>query len=189
MVGRFRLLGLSVLPLALALLGGCTIALDPSTVGTEIPDYENPGIEVPKPYFKMRRRSFPNAERWPMIVNEWVGCSYLPEDGFVSLYDYEADEQNPLPQTASGEPYDPNGLTAAHPSLPFNTLVRVSRVDTQKSVVVRINDRGPDASGRVMNLTPRAAHKLNLDKDGVAPCRLEVLEYPAVEVAGPGGKG
>ncbi len=152
----------------------------PSLVKTE---YD--GVYVEKPWLKTHTRSFPNASNVPMVVNGGRGEAYLPQDGQVGYYNYDQVGQ----VTASGEPFDPHALTAAHATLPFNTLVRVTRVDNQRSIQVRINDRGPVVAGRVIQLTTKGAKKLKLIEDGVAPCRVEILEYPAVEVGGPSGPG
>jgi rare lipoprotein A len=77
--------------------------------------------------------------------------------------------------TATGERFDPTALTAAHRTLPFGTRVRVTRLDTGNSVVVRINDRGPFKPGRVIDLSERAAENLGMTGIGVTPVRLEVI--------------
>ena len=77
--------------------------------------------------------------------------------------------------TANGERFDPQGLTAAHRSLSFDTRVRVTSVDTGRSVVVRINDRGPFASGRIIDLSFAAARVIGLHTSGVANVSMEVL--------------
>ncbi|WP_232513305.1 septal ring lytic transglycosylase RlpA family protein [Zobellella denitrificans] len=79
-------------------------------------------------------------------------------------------------KTANGERFDKNALTAAHKTLPFGSLVRVTNLNNQRSVVVRINDRGPYARGRVIDLSEQAARELNMLRAGVAPVRLELLE-------------
>lgn len=82
-------------------------------------------------------------------------------------------------KTASGERYDPRALTAAHRSLPFGTMVRVTRVDTGGSVVVRVTDRGPFAGadeGRIIDLSRAAAEKLEMLRAGVVDVRVEVIE-------------
>ncbi|WP_163558003.1 septal ring lytic transglycosylase RlpA family protein [Halomonas sp. NO4] len=71
--------------------------------------------------------------------------------------------------TASGEPFDQQALTAAHPSLPFGTKVRVTRPDTGNAVEVLINDRGPFVKGRIIDLSKRAAKKLGMLHRGTAP--------------------
>jgi rare lipoprotein A len=69
-------------------------------------------------------------------------------------------------RTANGEAFNPNGMTAAHRSLPFGTMVRVVNNKTGRSVVVRINDRGPFIGGRIIDLARGAARQLGMD--GVA---------------------
>jgi rare lipoprotein A len=78
-------------------------------------------------------------------------------------------------RTASGERCDPGALTAAHRSLPFGTRVRVENIKTGKTVVVRINDRGPFVGGRVIDLSRAAAHRLGIVSSGTAKVRLTVL--------------
>jgi len=77
--------------------------------------------------------------------------------------------------TASGEPFDRNALTAAHRTLPMNTRVKVTHVQSGRSVVVRINDRGPFKPGRVVDLSDRAAEILGFKASGLARVRLEVV--------------
>jgi rare lipoprotein A len=78
--------------------------------------------------------------------------------------------------TASGEIYDMDALTAAHRSLPFGTVVRVTRRDTGRDVIVRINDRGPFVAGRIIDLSKAAARRLDMLAAGVVQVRVEVLE-------------
>lgn len=78
-------------------------------------------------------------------------------------------------KTASGERYDANAMTAAHLSLPFGTKVRVVSPDTGASVIVRINDRGPHARGRIIDLSKAAAQKLGIVSTGVAKVYLYLL--------------
>lgn len=77
--------------------------------------------------------------------------------------------------TASGEVFRPRKHTAAHKTLPFGTVVRVTRQDSGKSVTVVINDRGPYVSGRVIDLSRGAARRVDLIEDGVAPVELRVV--------------
>ena len=84
-------------------------------------------------------------------------------------------------KTASGEVYDRMQLTAAHRTLPMGTRVRVTNVDNGRSVVVRINDRGPFKAGRVIDLSQAAARELGALGDGLFNVRLEVLEDAAAE--------
>lgn len=77
--------------------------------------------------------------------------------------------------TSSGEPYDMFALTAAHRSLPLPTFVRVTRVDTKRSIVVRVNDRGPFHENRIIDLSYAAAVKLGFADQGVARVRVEAI--------------
>lgn len=77
--------------------------------------------------------------------------------------------------TASGETFRPSHRTAAHPTLPFGTVVKVTRVDTGDSVRVVINDRGPHVRGRILDLARKAARKLDMIEAGVATVELRVV--------------
>ena len=80
--------------------------------------------------------------------------------------------------TASGSPYDPSAFTAAHRSLPFGTVLRVTRVEGGQSVLVRVTDRGPyGPRGRILDLSRAAADRLGMLRAGVAKVKVEVLEY------------
>lgn len=78
-------------------------------------------------------------------------------------------------KTASGEVYDPFKLTAAHPSLPFGTKVRVTNLYNNASVIVRINDRGPHVKSRIIDLSYAAAEKLDMISAGIAEVAVEVV--------------
>jgi rare lipoprotein A len=79
--------------------------------------------------------------------------------------------------TASGAPYEPQGFTAAHRSLPFGSVLRVTRKDGGQVVYVRVTDRGPFTRGRILDLSRAAAERLDMLRVGVVPIRVEVLEY------------
>lgn len=78
-------------------------------------------------------------------------------------------------QTANGEPFQPNTMAAASRTLPFNTRVRVTNLRNGRSVIVRINDRGPYVRGRTIDLTPKAAAKLDMKQKGLAPVSIEIV--------------
>ena len=78
-------------------------------------------------------------------------------------------------ETASGEKFDKNELTAAHPTLPFGTKLRVTDVSSGRFVTVRVNDRGPYVRGRVVDISPSAAEALGMVDRGVANVRLDVV--------------
>jgi rare lipoprotein A len=79
-------------------------------------------------------------------------------------------------KTASGERFDQHALTAAHRSLPFGTRVRVTNLSNERSVVVRINDRGPFVRGRIIDVSRAAAERLGMLRAGVVPVRVEQLD-------------
>ncbi len=87
---------------------------------------------------------------------------------------YYADKFNGRP-TASGARYRPGYMTAAHNTLPFGTRIRVTNVRNGRSVKVTVNDRGPHAPGRIVDVSRKAARRLDLVRAGVVPVRLEVI--------------
>jgi rare lipoprotein A len=89
------------------------------------------------------------------------------QSGIASYYAYSGRH------TASGEPMTPGALTAAHRTLPFGTMVRVTNDSTGRSVVVRINDRGPFVAGRVIDLSPAAAQAIGMA--GLAHVTLDIV--------------
>jgi rare lipoprotein A len=78
-------------------------------------------------------------------------------------------------KTANGETFDKSALTAAHRTLPFDSRVRVTNLLNGKSVVVRINDRGPYAKGRIIDLSEEAGRRIGLDVSGTAKVKLQVV--------------
>ena len=90
------------------------------------------------------------------------------QSGIASVYAYDGG------RTASGERASPGALTAAHRTLPFGTMVRVTNRSSGRSVVVRINDRGPFVHGRIIDLTPAAARELGFS--GLANVEVDVVD-------------
>ena len=78
--------------------------------------------------------------------------------------------------TASGEPYNMYDLTAAHPTLPLGSWVKVTNLRNRKAVVVRVNDRGPVVPGRIIDLSYGAAQALQFNGRGLQPVRLDVIQ-------------
>ena len=105
----------------------------------------------------------------------WVGASsfYFSEE--FGKAGYYADSLHGR-KTSSGEKYDKNLLTCAHKTLPFGTKVRVTRLDNKRSVVVKVNDRGPFSTGYVIDLSRKAAQQLDLIQAGNARVKVEVVE-------------
>ena len=85
-------------------------------------------------------------------------------------------------KTASGEPYDMHDFTAAHRSLPLGSWVKVTNLKNDKSVMVRINDRGPILKSRILDLSYGAAMILGVGNEGVARVRLDLIETPTVAI-------
>ncbi len=83
-------------------------------------------------------------------------------------------------QTASGEPYDMYQLTAAHRTLPLGSWVKVTDLKNDRSVIVRINDRGPVPKNRIIDLSYNAAKTLDMTKSGIHPVRLDLIETPTI---------
>jgi rare lipoprotein A len=93
------------------------------------------------------------------------------QEGLVSWYGAQFHDR----PTASGELFDVNAMTMAHPSLPFGTRVRVTNLRNGRSVVVRVNDRGPFVGSRIADLSEAAASSLGMRSRGVARARIEIL--------------
>jgi rare lipoprotein A len=98
-----------------------------------------------------------------------VAETHTASQGVASFY---SDDQ----ETASGEKFDKHELTAAHPTLPFGTRLRVTNVSTGRSVTVRVNDRGPYVHGRVVDVSYSAAEALGMVNKGVANVKLDVVQ-------------
>lgn len=111
------------------------------------------------------------ASYW--VGSLWAQAGYV-EEGEASYYAPSFHGR----RTASGEKYDRQALTAAHRTLPFGTHVRVTDKETGRSVIVRINDRGPLKPTRVIDLSERAAQELGLLARGVTQVRVEVTQLP-----------
>jgi rare lipoprotein A len=112
------------------------------------------------------------------------GKTYTPS--FVSVGEeftgtaswYGPDFHNKL--TANGETYDMYAETAAHKTLPINTMVKVQNLNNGKSTIVRINDRGPFVEGRIIDLSYTAGKKIGIEHTGTAPVRLTILGFDSL---------
>ena len=101
------------------------------------------------------------------------GKILLTLEGVASYYAHDFNGK----MTSNGEIFDMNALTAAHRTFPFGTKVRVTNLENNKTVIVRVNDRGPFKEGRIMDLSMGAAKEIDLIRTGTAHVRLEVLEW------------
>lgn len=93
-------------------------------------------------------------------------------EGLASWYAYEA----PNRTTANGERWNPDGISTAHKTLPFGTLLEVTNPITEQTLIVRVNDRGPYIKGRVLDLSRGAAKKLGVYGPGVAKVKFRIIE-------------
>jgi rare lipoprotein A len=97
--------------------------------------------------------------------------SHYDEVGAASWYNYPSHSR----RTASGEWFDPRALTAAHPTLPLPCTVEVTNLENGRSIEVRVNDRGPFAAGRLIDLSRAAADRLGMTSRGVARVRVRLV--------------
>lgn len=114
----------------------------------------------PKPATKSTHANVKRARPYQVGTASWYG-SYF--DG---------------KETASGEPFDMYDLTAAHPTLPLGTMVKVTNLRNGRAVVVRVNDRGPVVEGRIIDLSYQAARELHLEHEGIQTVRLDIVSEP-----------
>lgn len=108
------------------------------------------------------------------IAGRWYHPQEEPGYDEVGLASWYGDDFHGR-RTASGEIYDMHALTAAHPTLPMPTYARVTNLENGRSVVVRINDRGPFANGRVIDLSKQTARTLDFKHNGTAEVRVQYL--------------
>jgi len=119
--------------------------------------------------FVTNRRVASARKHTPFARHNNAAGTQTASHGVASFY---TEEQ----QTASGEKFDTHDLTAAHPTLPFGTRLRVTNVASGKSVTVRVNDRGPYVPGRVVDVSYTAAETLGMVGSGVAKVKLDVVQ-------------
>jgi len=123
------------------------------------------------------RREYPGENTMPVRTGQaehpTSGKVLLTLEGVASYYAHDFHGK----QTSNGEMFDMNSLTAAHRTFPFGTKVRVTNLENKKTVIVRVNDRGPFKEGRIMDLSLRAAKEIDAIRNGTARVRLEVLEW------------
>jgi rare lipoprotein A len=142
------------------LFQGCALLQGPSDIAAPT---ETPAVGVqpaPSPLVPVQ----PTVKKSPAVPVK------LPQTGEASWYG----AQHQGKQTASGTNYDQAGLTAAHPSLPFGSKIKVTNLSNGKSVEVEITDRGPFAENRIIDLSQAAAKALEMIESGTAIVRLEL---------------
>lgn len=112
----------------------------------------------------------------PRGTSQAFGAARYDAVGYASWYGEEASGV-----TASGQRFDPAAITAAHPSLPLGSFAEVTALDTGRTIVVLINDRGPQAPGRIIDLSRGAAQLLGIDARSVSAVRVRRAEPPAAD--------
>jgi rare lipoprotein A len=154
------LAGVGLLTIAISPIG-CGKRKTQAKVPVPPPPISAPPSAVSKPPANTQPKLPPAPTTWTQLgIASW----YVPEPAGR--------------KTASGEPYERTALTAAHCTLPLNTLVRVTNLSTHSEAIVRINDRGPFVAGRIIDLSVAAAKVLDIWRAGTAKVKLEVVEAP-----------
>ena len=169
----------TLVTLLIVLFGGCTTKTGSYSYQPTKPSQKNPSehlsTESSTVYKKngdyqatMRPYTVFGKEYYPTVVH--VGDTFI---GTASWYGPDFHGKS----TSSGEAYDMYALTAAHKTLPMNTVVRVTNIETNAQTVVRINDRGPFVESRIIDLSYSAAEQVGVSKRGTAQVKLEVLGF------------
>jgi rare lipoprotein A len=151
-----------------------TSAVLPAATLTDNPPVDEPQTDVPaleSPSAAIMPRSLETQEASPAPTLPPPAPSTIIGTGLASWYGAKHHGK----RTASGEIFDQNKFTAAHRTLPWGSIVKVTNLDNGKSVEVRINDRGPFKKGRVIDVSRAAARALGMVQSGVSPVRMELL--------------
>jgi rare lipoprotein A len=123
--------------------------------------------------YSAKGKSNPTTTK-PTDTEKQISSTVLEtQEGWASYYGGEFHGR----KTANGEVFDKNKFTAAHRTLPLGTTARVTHLNNKKSVVIRINDRGPFISGRILDVAHAVAIALGFEKEGTALVQIEVLQY------------
>ena len=118
--------------------------------------------------YTMRPYNVFGIKYYPFVAN--IGDDFT---GIASWYGPDFHSK----KTSNGEIYNMYDMTAAHKTLPMNTVVRVNNIENGKSIIVRINDRGPFVKGRIIDLSNKAAHEIDMVRRGTAKVKVTVLGY------------
>ncbi|MCC8194119.1 MAG: septal ring lytic transglycosylase RlpA family protein [Deltaproteobacteria bacterium] len=155
-----RLAAVILVCLSLAALAGCGKQSVSGGMSTSPPVSGTPSAPGTKPYTVMGQTYYPLES----------GHGYV-EEGIASWYGKDFHGKT----TSNGEVYDMYGMTCAHKVLPFGTQLRVTNLDNNKSIVVRVNDRGPFVANRIIDLTRTGAEQIGMIGPGTARVRLESI--------------
>jgi len=156
-------------------LGAASLAACTQThVAANKTEMVSPGRQASQQYhrtvsFAPKRRVAVARKHTPFASDKKAAATQVASDGIASFYTEGT-------KTASGEKFNTHELTAAHPTLPFGTRLRVTNVASGQSVTVRVNDRGPFVRGRVVDVSYAAAETLGMVGGGVAKVKLDVVQ-------------
>ena len=161
-------------PFAVALGGALLAACAQSSVVTQRSELVAPSRQASLPHNRtassVTNRHVASAKKHtPFASHKNTAKKEIASQGLASFYTEGT-------QTASGEKFDTHELTAAHPTLPFGTRLRVTNVASGRSVTVRVNDRGPYVAGRIVDVSYSAADALGMVGGGIAKVRLDVVQ-------------
>lgn len=159
--------------LALA-LGAASLAACAQSTGVsqraELRDTRQASLDRDRTTSPVTKRRVASAKKHtPFASHRLATGTKMASQGIASFYTEGT-------ETASGEKFNTHELTAAHPTLPFGTKLRVTNVTTGRSVTVRVNDRGPYVAGRVVDVSYSAANALGMVDKGVANVKLDVVQ-------------
>jgi len=176
-----------VVALALLVLTACTTPSEPQNTAPPQPAYNGPVVEIPgvepkyEPINPGTSQDYSANGKSYRIVKD---PSNFSEVGLAAWYGDEAQGK----RTAIGESYDPDALTAAHPTLPLPSYVRVTNIANGRQIVVRVNDRGPYTPGRIIDLSRAAGDRLNISNN--TRVRVDYIQVaPDGTLSGPGTIG
>jgi rare lipoprotein A len=156
-------------------LGAASLAACTQThVAANKTEMVSPGRQASQQYhrtvsFAPKRRVAVARKHTPFASDKKAAATQVASDGIASFYTEGT-------KTASGEKFNTHELTAAHPTLPFGTRLRVTNVASGQSVTVRVNDRGPYVRGRVVDVSYAAAETLGMVGGGIAKVKLDVVQ-------------
>lgn len=173
--------------LASLMLAACTTDQQQNYTAPPLPAYNGPVVEIPgvEPKYEARNPTANNdysvnGVRYKIVTD----TQNFSQIGLAAIYGNDAQGN----RTASGEAFDTEALTAAHPTLPIPSYVRVTNLANNRQIVVRINDRGPFIPGRIIDLSPAAANRLNTSNN--SRVRIDVINVaPDGTLSGPGTVG
>ena len=165
---------LNIFQLVVVVLGAASVAACTQSAAVRHSEFVSPGRQASLHHdrtgsFDTTRRVASVRKHTPFARPNNATPNQVASQGVASFY---TEGQ----QTASGEKFNTHDLTAAHPTLPFGTRLRVTNVTTGQSVTVRVNDRGPYVPGRVVDVSQAAANALGMVDSGVAKVKLDVVQ-------------